>query len=151
MKRAANAAGITTQAILLVWVAFGASSAADRDLAPLYSSHRDEAGFFNPWSRFVRPSIWNMIQWKSVENPYDKQPAPVIPKLENDGAYLSGVEHSATVTWVGHATFAVHDRGDVFLTDPHFSKRALIPARAVPPTPSPSSPTITTTSSTRAA
>ncbi len=59
--------------------------------------------------------------------------SPSFRRLENDGRYLSGVEHSATVTWVGHATFAVHDRGDVFLTDPHFSKRALIPARAVPP------------------
>jgi N-acyl-phosphatidylethanolamine-hydrolysing phospholipase D len=34
---------------------------------------------------------------------------------------------------VGHSTFAVHDGPDVFLTDPHFGKRALLPARHHPP------------------
>ncbi len=120
-------------AVVLAGIAFGSTSAEDRDPAALYALHRDDDGFFNPWSRFVRPSLWNMIQWKSANNPYDKDRPPVIPRIKNDGRYLAGVEHSATVTWVGHATFAVHDRGDVFLTDPHFSKRALIPPRAVPP------------------
>lgn len=101
--------------------------------APLYAPHRDEDGYFNPWRRFDRPSVWDMLAWKTAANPYDKDAPPVIPRVANDGAYLAGEEHSATVTWVGHATFAVHDRDDVFLTDPHFSKRALIPARAVPP------------------
>ncbi len=39
----------------------------------------------------------------------------------------------ARVTWVGHATFAVQDGADVFLTDPHFGARALWPARLAPP------------------
>jgi L-ascorbate metabolism protein UlaG (beta-lactamase superfamily) len=34
---------------------------------------------------------------------------------------------------VGHATFAVQDGGDVFVTDPHFGPRALIPRRLTPP------------------
>jgi len=101
--------------------------------SPLRAPHRDADGYFNPWQRFIRPSVWDMLRWKSGDNPYDKQRVPTIPCEANDGAYLAGVEHSATVTWVGHATFAVHDRDDVFLTDPHFTKRALIPARAVPP------------------
>jgi N-acyl-phosphatidylethanolamine-hydrolysing phospholipase D len=53
--------------------------------------------------------------------------------VANDGASLAGIERSASVIWVGHATFAVHDGGDVFLTDPHFGERALIPRRIVPP------------------
>jgi N-acyl-phosphatidylethanolamine-hydrolysing phospholipase D len=56
-----------------------------------------------------------------------------VPVVANDGANLAGVEASATVTWVGHATLAVHDEADVFLTDPHFGPRALIPKRLVPP------------------
>lgn len=99
----------------------------------LHAVHRDEQGFFNPWRRFSRPSFGDVLAWKWADNPYDKAREPVPARVENDGRYLAGVENSATVTWVGHATFAVHDRGDVFLTDPHFSKRALIPARAVPP------------------
>ena len=51
--------------------------------------------------------------------------------VPNDGASLSGVQQSAELTWVGHATFVIHDGDDVVLTDPHFSKRAFLPARAV--------------------
>ncbi len=102
-------------------------------VTPLYAPHRDDDGYFNPWRRFARPSLWDMLVWKTSDNPYDEAGPLSIPRVANDGAYLAGEEHSATVTWVGHATFAVHDRDDVFLTDPHFSKRALIPARAVPP------------------
>jgi N-acyl-phosphatidylethanolamine-hydrolysing phospholipase D len=53
--------------------------------------------------------------------------------VANDGASLAGMEASASATWVGHATFAVHDDADVFLTDPHFGPRALIPGRLQPP------------------
>jgi L-ascorbate metabolism protein UlaG (beta-lactamase superfamily) len=56
-----------------------------------------------------------------------------VPRVENDGASLAGVEHSATLTWVGHATFAIHDAGDVVLTDPHWGPRALVPRRLTPP------------------
>ena len=38
-----------------------------------------------------------------------------------------------SVTWVGHATFAIHDDDDVVLTDPHFGPRALLPPRLDPP------------------
>ena len=31
---------------------------------------------------------------------------------------------AAELTWVGHATFAIHDGADVVLTDPHFGSRA---------------------------
>jgi N-acyl-phosphatidylethanolamine-hydrolysing phospholipase D len=57
----------------------------------------------------------------------------VIARIANDGRSLAGVQGSAELTWIGHATVAIHDGDDVVLTDPHFSKRALLPARAVPP------------------
>jgi N-acyl-phosphatidylethanolamine-hydrolysing phospholipase D len=53
--------------------------------------------------------------------------------VPNDGASLSGVQQSAEITWVGHATFAIHDGDDVVLTDPHFSERAFLPARQQEP------------------
>jgi L-ascorbate metabolism protein UlaG (beta-lactamase superfamily) len=53
--------------------------------------------------------------------------------VANDGTGLAGRAHSGTVTWVGHATTVVHDDDDVFLTDPHWSERALVPRRVVPP------------------
>jgi N-acyl-phosphatidylethanolamine-hydrolysing phospholipase D len=102
------------------------------DTAALYAPHRDGGGFFNPWQRF-ESSVWGFLRWKLSSNPFDKSRAPSVPRVENDGAGLAGREHSGTVTWVGHATVAVHDDEDVFLTDPHWSDRALVPRRLTPP------------------
>lgn len=110
------------------------STTSDDTGSGLQAPHMDEDGrFFVPWSEDPK-SFWGLVKWQLFSrNPYDKSHAPRIPVVPNDGDYLAGVEHSATVTWVGHSTFAVHDAGDVFLTDPHFGKRALIPARKVAP------------------
>jgi len=99
---------------------------------PLHAPHHGPDGFFNPWQPFDW-SFSRFLRWQLSRNAFDKSRAPVIPRVANDGAGLAGREHSATVTWVGHATVAVHDDEDVFLTDPHFGKRALWPRRVVPP------------------
>src|SRR5581483_4182751 len=44
-----------------------------------------------------------------------------------------GDEAGVALTWVGHATFAIHHRRTVLLTDPQWSHRALLPPRRVPP------------------
>ena len=100
--------------------------------APLYAPHHGGDGFFNPWQRFDW-SFSRFLRWQLSRNPFDKSGEPSIPRVANDGRGLAGREHSATVTWVGHATVAVHDDDDVFLTDPHWSGRALVPRRVVPP------------------
>lgn len=102
------------------------------DPAQLRAAHRSPEGFFNPWAADPK-SLWGMMRWQLSGNRFDKSRRPAVPSVENDGAYLADVENSATVTWVGHATFAVHDGDDVFLTDPHFGDRALLPRRLVPP------------------
>ncbi len=97
------------------------------------SVHRDESGFFNPWERFDR-SVWMYLRWQLFSrNAYDKSKQPNVPRVPNDGSYLSEPDGSTSITWVGHATFVVQDREDVFLTDPHFGKRALLPDRKTPP------------------
>ena len=99
----------------------------------LYAAHGDvRSGFFTPWSSDPK-SLWNVLRWQFSSNPYDKSRAPGVPVVGNDGCDLAGTEHSTTFTWVGHATFAIHDGDDVILTDPHFGERALIPARIVAP------------------
>jgi len=103
-----------------------------REAEPLYAPHRGEDGFFNPWQRFDW-SLTRFLRWQLSRNPFDKSGEPVIPRVLNDGSSLAGSQHSATVTWVGHATVAVHDDADVFLTDPHWGERALVPRRVVPP------------------
>jgi N-acyl-phosphatidylethanolamine-hydrolysing phospholipase D len=88
--------------------------------------------FFTPWARTDR-SLRDLLRWQLSRSAYTKPRRPDVPIVANDGAGLAGREHSGSLTWVGHSTFAVHDDDDVFLTDPHFGPRALVPGRKVPP------------------
>ena len=53
--------------------------------------------------------------------------------VPNHGSSLARVRPSAEITWVGHATFVIHDGDDVVLTDPHFSVSRLPPGSLIPP------------------
>ena len=75
-----------------------------------------------------------MLRWKLGHNPYDKSAVAA--------RTAGGQRRRATwriprapdsITWVGHSTFAVQDGGEVFLTDPHWGPRALLPRRRSPP------------------
>jgi N-acyl-phosphatidylethanolamine-hydrolysing phospholipase D len=108
--------------------------AADLDpVAALYAPHGDVgSGFFTPWSENPN-SLWRVLRWQFSHNEYDRSRAPVVPTVPNDGSALATTAETPTFTWVGHATFAIHDGDDVILTDPHWGERALIPVRIVPP------------------
>jgi len=60
---------VVLAAVVSTGIAFGSGSGADRDPGALYAPHRDESGFFNPWSRYVRPSLWSVIRWKALDRP----------------------------------------------------------------------------------
>jgi len=99
----------------------------------LYLPHWRDGEFFNPWQEMGSKS-WSFLRWKLFDwNHFDKWRTPDLPLVENDGAYLGRSGELPSITWIGHASFAVQDGDDVFLTDPHFSKRALLPARWNPP------------------
>jgi N-acyl-phosphatidylethanolamine-hydrolysing phospholipase D len=108
----------------------------EKDLAPpslFHAPHFAAGGFFTPWGRFPN-RLWDVVRWKLLSgNAYDKRRPPVIPRVENDGSYLRARDPRPSITWVGHSTFAVQDGGEVFLTDPHFGPRALLPRRLTPP------------------
>jgi N-acyl-phosphatidylethanolamine-hydrolysing phospholipase D len=98
----------------------------------LYAPHGEPGRFFNPWGQFPNRRT-DVLRWKLGGNPYDKSAPPQVPVVANDGAYLKDRNQPASVTWVGHSTFAIHDGGDVLLTDPHWGARALVPRRLTPP------------------
>jgi len=102
------------------------------DPRSLYAPNHDGESFFNPWDRF-EPRTRDLLRFALTRRPSRSGTAPEVPRVPNDGASLSGTQQSAEVTWVGHATFAIHDGGDVVLTDPHFSERAFLPARQLEP------------------
>ncbi|HET9228686.1 MAG TPA: MBL fold metallo-hydrolase [Thermoanaerobaculia bacterium] len=99
----------------------------------LYAPHYRDGRFFCPWGQFSA-RFQDLLKWKlSGRSPYDRKTPLQIPVVQNDGAYLKDKGQPVSVTWVGHSTFAVQDEGDVFLTDPHWGHRALVPPRLSPP------------------
>jgi N-acyl-phosphatidylethanolamine-hydrolysing phospholipase D len=100
----------------------------------LYAPHGEPGRFFNPWGPF-RSRFTDLLRWKlgGGKRKYDKRAPLDIPVVANDGAYLRDRGAPDSVTWVGHSTFAVQDGGEVFLADPHFGQRALLPKRKRPP------------------
>jgi N-acyl-phosphatidylethanolamine-hydrolysing phospholipase D len=103
------------------------------DPSALHAPHRDADGrFFNPWQP-MEASFGKFLRWRLSSNPYDKSAAPNVPVVANDGASLARPVAGAELTWVGHATVAIHDGADVALTDPQFSPRAFLPRRHQPP------------------
>jgi N-acyl-phosphatidylethanolamine-hydrolysing phospholipase D len=107
-------------------------SRATADANLLYAPHGQPGRFFNPWGELPN-RLADLLRWKLGENEYDKSAPSQVPVVVNDGAFLWDRGQPASVTWVGHATFAVQDGGDVFLSDPHFGPRALLPRRLTPP------------------
>ena len=100
--------------------------------ASLYAPHYANGRFFCPWRR-VDARFGDLLRWKLGKNPYGKRGELQVPRIANDGRYLADRSAPDSVTWVGHSTFAVQDGGEVFLTDPHWGPRALVPKRLTPP------------------
>jgi N-acyl-phosphatidylethanolamine-hydrolysing phospholipase D len=103
-----------------------------RDSQTLYAPNRAEGVFFNPWDR-SEPRRRDLLRFALTRNPHDTGREPQVRVVPNDGSALASVQGSSEITWVGHASFVIHDGHDVVLTDPHFSKRALVPARKFEP------------------
>lgn len=101
--------------------------------ADLHAPHRQEDGrFFNPWQPLDRPA-WDILTWLLTKNSLAQEPAEPTPVEANDGAYLADPAAPPSLTWIGHATFALQWTGQVVVTDPFFSQRALFVKRRVPP------------------
>jgi N-acyl-phosphatidylethanolamine-hydrolysing phospholipase D len=103
------------------------------DPALLYAPHGEPGRFFCPWQPFENSPL-NLLRWKlHGKAPYDRRTPPRVPVAENDGSYLNKVGEPPSATWVGHSTFVVQDEEEVFVTDPHWGPRALVPPRQSPP------------------
>lgn len=104
------------------------------DPASLYAPHGQPGAWINPWG--ASNQHWtDVFRWLLSRSAYigERRNPPEVLRVENNGASFATAENSASVTWVGHSTFAIHDEADLFLTDPQFNKRALLPKRHHPP------------------
>ncbi len=104
------------------------------DPALLFAPHGSPGAWFNPWNPRER-HYSDMFRWLVSRSAFngERRDPPDVAFVNNDGASFAVPENSASVTWVGHSSFVVHDGPDVFLTDPQFNTRALLPRRYHPP------------------
>lgn len=102
------------------------------DPASLHAPHRRDGAFFCPWHPFS-PSPLRALRFGLTRNPFDRSRPPVLPVVPNDGHDLAGDATPPRITWVGHATMAIHDGNDVVLTDPNFASRMFVVKRHTPP------------------
>jgi N-acyl-phosphatidylethanolamine-hydrolysing phospholipase D len=118
---------------LISSAAVSAAVPASADPALLYAPHGRPGRFFCPWQPF-ETGLASVLKWRlSGKAPFDRKTPPRVPVVANDGAYLKRKGEPPSATWVGQSTFAVQDGDDVFVTDPHWGPRALLPARESPP------------------
>ena len=104
------------------------------DTGDLYAPHFQNGRFFNPWLEMDDKSILSVLGWKLFsQTEYSDKENSFLPRvLPNTGQRLERTKGDF-ILWIGHNTFLLRIGGEYWLTDPIFSKRALLPARITPP------------------
>lgn len=100
----------------------------------LYASNRKDGRYFTPWIDVPDKSFLDVLIWKlfgaGKYTPEEKNFLPgVIPETAKRIQKTTG----DFILWIGHNTFLVRIKDTYWITDPMFSKRALLPARLTPP------------------
>ncbi|WDP91548.1 MAG: MBL fold metallo-hydrolase [Desulfobacter sp.] len=110
-------------------------TAVEATRAPdLYARHEQGGRFFAPWMKMRDKNFLEILAWKLfTRTDYTKEERRYLPRVQLRA--LERVKNAAGdfILWIGHNTFLVRINGQYWLTDPIFSKRALIPARVTPP------------------
>jgi len=100
----------------------------------LYGLHYKDEKFFVPWIEIPDKNFLDVLGWKLFSKTnYTNQEKKFLPRMIPDTAKRLQQTQGDFILWIGHNTFLIRI-GDVhWLTDPVFSKRALLPARMTPP------------------
>ena len=112
------------------WLAEVESKQTDQ----LYANHKNGDTFFNPWIE-IRKELSDVLKWKlSSSQVYTDEEKSYLPEVRVDSReQITANIEDGFLVWIGHDTFLIKTGAQVWLTDPIFSKRALLPARATPP------------------
>jgi L-ascorbate metabolism protein UlaG (beta-lactamase superfamily) len=106
------------------------------DTKKLYAYNKNSETFYNPWLPSERKSFFRVLSWKFTKaaNSYTKEEIAYKPKINIlKAADLIKVQNRNYIIWIGHNTFLIKIENNYFITDPMFSKRALLPKRVTPP------------------
>lgn len=100
----------------------------------LYAPHQEGDDFFSPWMKMKDKNFLDVLGWKLFSKTnYTQKEQEFLPQvLENTAQRLARTQGDF-ILWIGHNTFLIRVGQAYWLTDPIFSKRALLPPRVTPP------------------
>ncbi len=102
--------------------------------ADFHEPHVGREGYFAPWMPMPRRNFLQVLVWRFLTpGEYTPEERNHLPRVLSDTAGRLALVQGDFILWIGHNTFLVRAGGRVWLTDPIFSKRALLPARLTPP------------------
>ncbi len=106
-----------------------------RNIEKLYEPHFSDGKYFNPWMPVERGKASSFLKWRFTKKAsYTDEEKSFKPKvIFGLKDRIKAMPDKDFIAWIGHATFLMRFHGEYWLTDPMFSKRALLPARVTPP------------------
>lgn len=111
-----------------------AQSVNETNVQDLYAPHEKEGRFFTPWMEMGDKSFLDVLGWKFFSSTdYTDQERAFLPRVIPDTTQRLKNTQGNFILWIGHNTFLIRIDNSYWLTDPIFSKRALLPARLTPP------------------
>lgn len=99
-----------------------------------YAPHKKDGRYFAPWMKMPDKSFLDVLGWKFFSKThYTKEEREFLPQILPQTLQRVQKTQGDFILWIGHNTFLVRTGKQYWLTDPIFSKRALIPGRKTPP------------------
>ncbi len=103
-------------------------------VADLYAPHFKDGRFFAPWMAMGDKDFLDVLAWKLFSRTaYTDPEKAFLPRVLTDTAARLEQTRGDFILWIGHNTFLIRINTDYWLTDPMFSRRALLPKRVTPP------------------
>ncbi len=100
----------------------------------LYAQNFEDGEFFNPWMKMKAKGFIDALGWKlSPSKNYTKEEKAFKPEFPGKVKDRIRKTKGDFVLWIGHNTFLLRIDNVYWITDPMFSKRALLPTRVTKP------------------
>jgi len=100
----------------------------------LHGPNVENGRFFAPWMRMPDRSFLDVLGWKLFyKEAFTEEEKNYLPAVIPGAAHRIAKTQGDFILWIGHNTFLIRLGDAYFLTDPMFSRRALLPARLTPP------------------
>jgi L-ascorbate metabolism protein UlaG (beta-lactamase superfamily) len=100
----------------------------------LYAPHYIDGKYFSPWMKMKDKNFLEVLGWKLFhKTSFTKEEKEFLPKVFPDTLKRISQTRENFILWIGHNTFLIRIDGIYWMTDPIFSKRALLPSRLTPP------------------